>query len=123
MKGRIYILFLIISSLFCYLEWGTDQSYFLFQMEWQVIQEIVKNPAAFLHPFVAIPFIGQLLLITALFSKTPKKKLVYVGMIGIAVIVLMILLVSIISGRYAMSLSTIPYFMVSTFSIRFFRKN
>jgi hypothetical protein len=114
---RLILACLLISFLFVYLEWGKDQSGFMFQMEYSIFMQN-KNPLdAFSHPFVFIPLIGQLILLSALFREFPERRLTISGIVFLGVLVAMILFVGILSGNWKIILSTIPFIAFTTLCI------
>lgn len=119
MKGKILNTLLIISSLFGYLEWGQNKTMFLFQIEAEIFSKIFKDPLSFLHPLVILPFIGQAILLITLIQKKPGKKLTYIGIGGIGILMALIFLVGCLNFNLKILLSTIPFFVLSYFTIRY----
>lgn len=118
MKPRLINLALLITPLFCYLEWGGGNSSFLFQAELELFKrENITN--TFTHVMVLAPLAGQVILLITLFQKIPGRRLTAVGVGLQAVLVFMILLVSVLGLNYKIFLSTLP-FVVSVF---FFFRN
>lgn len=113
---------LLISLLFCYLEWGTDKAYFLFQMEYEFFSSITSKLDSISHPLILLPFIGQLLFLFTLFQKEPSKWLSLAGVICTALLVIMIALAGILSLNFKMILSVLPYFVFCTLFFFNFRK-
>ena len=108
-KEKILNLLILISSLFVYLEWSGDNAEFLFQIEQDFFLQFPSDPGSLLHPFILIPLLGQFLLIISLFQKEPSKKLTYVGIIGLGVLVLFIAFIGIMSKNIQVALSTLPF--------------
>ena len=122
MNHRIYNLLLTVSTLIGYLRWGDDQWAFLIKMEWELLKEIVQNPSVFFNPVVLIPLVGQIFLIIAAIKKTPNKYLTYTGIVGIGLLFVLIFYSGFLTKVYWISLSTIPFFIISFFTIRYYRK-
>ncbi len=122
-KSKILNLGLILTSLFGYLEWGTDMQMFLFQGEYEVVSKLIHDPMSVVHPFTLLPLIGQLLLLITLFQKQPSKWLTYMGLCGMGILLLFICIVGVIALNYKIALSTLPYLFVSFLTIRHLRKN
>lgn len=120
MNTRIANVLLLVSSLICYLEWGGGNSGFLFQTEYAVF--IKRSSDSFLHPFVLIPLIGQILLIASTLKKQPSKLLTLIGLSMIGLLVLMVLFVGLLSMNAKIVGSTIPFILISVFFIRSYRK-
>lgn len=121
-KTKIFNLVLIITSLFVYLEWGTDNSMFLIEGEIDVLSKLFTNPSSVIHPLTVLPLIGQILLLITLFQKQPKKLLSYLGIGGISLLVLLICFVGAISLNFKIIFSTIPYIFTAFLAIRHLRK-
>jgi cobalamin biosynthesis protein CobD/CbiB len=109
---------LVLTSLFGYLEWGGGNKMFLFEGEWQIIQKLFSNPAEVMHPFVLIPLAGQLLLIATLFQSEPDKRLTWVGMAAIAVLLLFMFLIGVLSLNFKILFSTVPFLVLAMLTIR-----
>jgi len=120
MNIRIINLLLLVSSLICYLEWGRDNSGFLFQVEYAVFAKASAD--SFLHPLVLIPLIGQILLLVSTFKKQPSKRLTLIGLLLIGVLVLMVSLVGLLSMNAKIVASTVPFIFISVFFILKYRK-
>jgi hypothetical protein len=118
MKSKIFNLLLIISSLFGYLEWGKGQHMFLFRIEAKIFSKFFGDPLSVLHPFVLLPFIGQVLLLVSLFQKTPYKILTYSGIGGIGLLLALVFLVGCLSRNPAIIGSTVPFAVVAFLTIR-----
>lgn len=96
MKNRLLIVLLLITSLFVYLEWGGDNSSFLFKLEFDVLGKLISNPVSVLHPFVILPLLGQMLLLIALFFNSPGKWLLFAGIVFLSLLPAVILLVGLL---------------------------
>jgi hypothetical protein len=108
MRQRLVALGILLSFLTCYLEWGGGNWAFVAQVEYQVL---FGKPEAqnFAHPMIAIPFLGQLLVLFTLFQKTPSRRLVSIGTILMGVLVLMLVLIAVLSTNARIGLSTLPF--------------
>lgn len=73
MKRKFLNLLLIVTSPFGYLEWGSENSMFLFQGEWEVLVKLFQDPVAAAHPFTLMPLLGQILLLITLFQKGTEQ--------------------------------------------------
>jgi hypothetical protein len=122
MKARILNALLVFTSFFGYLEWSGDSKSFLFQAEAEILSKAFKDPASVIHPFIVLPFLGQLLLILTLFQKNPGRVLTYAGIGGIGLLMLLILLVGILAMNYKIFLSTLPFLILGIVAIRHQRK-
>jgi heme A synthase len=119
MKYRLLLLGIWISFLFCYLEWGQDNSGFMFQMEWTAFMEARKSLSAIVHPFILLPFLGQILVLIAIFQKRSRRRLVVAGVLLLSLLVLMILLVGILAFNLKIILSTVPFLLIAVYVLFF----
>jgi hypothetical protein len=109
MKNRLLNFGLIVTSLLGYLEWGSGQSEFLFQGEYEILQKLFTDPLSVAHPFVLLPLLGQVLLLITLFQKEPSKWLTYTAIVGLGSLLAMICFIGIISINWRIFLSTLPF--------------
>lgn len=109
---------LLLSPLVCYLEWGKNQSSFLFQAEYLLFFGSSNTANSFTHPLVLLPFCGQLLILYSLFQPNPNRRLTLIGLLMMAPLIFMILLAGSLSLNPKIILSTVP-FVIS--SVMFFR--
>lgn len=123
MQSKKLILLILISSFFGYLEWGGDNSTFLYQAEWAVFEGLFRAPLTILHPLTVIPIIGQVLLIIALLKKNPPKYLVIIGIICIAILYLLMLFVGLLELNWKIILSTFPFLVLSTVMLNRIRRS
>jgi len=105
---RTIILGLFFAPLVCYLEWGTDQSGFLFETEYDLIVNN-KLSDSISHPLVFLPLSGQLILLITLFQPTPNNRLVWASILLLGTLVMMIFLAGILSMNVKIVASTIPF--------------
>lgn len=118
MKNRLLIVLLLITSLFVYLEWGGDNSSFLFKLEFDVLKKLISDPVSVLHPFVILPLLGQMLLLIALFFNSPGKWLLFAGIVFLSLLPAVILLVGLLSVNIKILLSLLPYLVVLILVVR-----
>lgn len=121
-KTKILNLLLIISSLIGFLEWGKDQQLFLFQAEAEIITKIFSEPKSVLHPFILLPFVGQILLLITLFQNNPGKILTIISIAGLGLLLSFMFVIGILSANFKILLSTIPFLVISIFTIIHLRK-
>ena len=115
---RLLLIFLAVSPLVCYLEWGTDQSAFLYEIEYDLLFGSKASQGAFTHPFVFLPMLGQVLLLISAFLKRPSRRLAIFGIAGIGLLVLMVLLTGILGGNWKVIASTMPFLLASLIFLR-----
>lgn len=117
MKSRLLNLALLVTSLIGYLEWGRDQSMFLFQGEFEILQKLFTDPMSVAHPFVLFPLFGQILLLVTLFQKKPSKWLTYAGIVCLGLLLGMICFIGIISFNWRIFVSTLPFIFIAIYRI------
>ncbi|OOG73045.1 hypothetical protein [Algoriphagus sp. A40] len=113
MNYKLLILGVILGFSFCYTEWGTDQSAFIFEIEARFFEDLKDNISAFAHPLILAGLLGQIGLVSCIFIPKPKKWLLLGSLILLSVIVFFFLLAGILSGNYRIILSTFPFWILS----------
>ena len=121
MKSKLLNFLLIVTSLFGYLEWGSDNHSFLFQAEPEVLSKIFSDPASVLHPFTVLPIIGQILLLITLFQKQPDKVMTYIGITGLGILLSFIFIVGVLSLNSKIMLTALPFLILAIITIRHHR--
>ncbi|MDX1903318.1 MAG: hypothetical protein SFU27_04095 [Thermonemataceae bacterium] len=118
------IFLLVLTSLMGYLEWGaTKKGAFLWEVESELMSKVFISPASLLHPFVILPLIGQVILIIALFQSKPSKLVITIAAAFLALLLGFMLFIGMISLNYKIVSSTLPFFFVLMWVIRYFRRN
>jgi len=123
MKAKILNSLLILTSLMGYLEWGGNNHIMLFEAEAEIILKLFSDPQSVLHPFILIPLAGQFVLLITLFQKTPNKILTFICIGGLGILLAFMFLIGIMTLNYKIIISTLPFLILSIYSIIFFRKN
>ena len=118
MKCKILNVLLIITSLIGYLEWGGNNHLFLLNAETQLFSILFRDPSSVLHPFIILPFLSQLSLLATLFQKTPDKRLTYIGIAGLGLLLGFMFVIGLISLNIKILVSTIPFLIVASLTIR-----
>jgi hypothetical protein len=122
MKSKILNIFLILTPLIGYLEWGKDSRSFLFQAEAEVLRKLFTDPLSVIHPFTLLPLLGQIILLFTLFQKQPSKRLTLIGMGSVAVLLLFIFVIGLLSRNYKILLSTLPFILTGALTIAHHRR-
>jgi len=122
MKTKILNFLLIITSLCGYLEWSGNNHIFLFKAEADIISKLFTNPISVVHPFTILPIVGQLLLLITLFQKYPSKILTFISIGGLGLLLGFICIIGLISLKFKIIISTIPFIIVSVLNIINYRK-
>lgn len=120
LRKKLMNLLVLLSSLIGYLEWGGNNSSFLFQVELEIISKLFTDPLAIVHPFTILPLLGQLLLFITLFQSEPAKILTYISIGGLGVLLGLMFLIGLIDLNFKIIISTVPFLMVSYLNIRFY---
>ncbi|MEQ9264255.1 MAG: hypothetical protein RLN81_03490 [Balneolaceae bacterium] len=118
MNKKLLSAALILTSLVGYLEWGQDNSIFLFQAEYDILLKLFTDPKSVFHPFTVLPLFGQILLAITLFQKEPGKKLTFFGIGGIGILLLLMFAIGIMGMNFKVLVSTLPFLTVAFFAIR-----
>ena len=118
MKSKLINLLLIVTSLLGYLEWSGNSHSFLFEAEAEIISRIFVDPLSVIHPFTIFPLIGQLLLLITLFQIVPNKKMTYLGMIGLGILLAFIAVIGILSTNIKIITSVIPFFLIVLIALK-----
>lgn len=112
---------LILTFHFGYMEWGKDNSSFIFQTEVEIFKKACSGLENVIHPVIIIPFIGIILLFITLFQKEPSKKLTLVGLSCLSILMIILLIVGLLGINFKIIASVLPFWMVVVI-ILFFNK-
>lgn len=113
---------LLLSFLIGYLEWGKTSHLFIFQAEAELFSKALNNPQGVLHPFILIPFAGQLLLLYTLFQKEPGKVLTFVSLGCLGLLILFLFLIGLMSRNVKMIVCALPFIVTGILIMRYYRK-
>jgi hypothetical protein len=113
---------LVLASLIGYMEWGGGNNAFLFQVEYQLLFESGKESNAFTHPFVVVPLLGQVLLLTTLFQGTPSRRLTYIGLACLSLLLLFLFFIAVLGFNMRMLASTLPFLIIGILILRAYRR-
>lgn len=122
MNQKALNLALIATSLVAYLEWGGNNSMFLFQGEWDILQKLFTDPMSVAHPFTVLPMLGQVLLFTTLFQNQPSKILTWIGILGMGILLLFIFIIGLMGLNLKITMSVVPFLVIAIISILNLRK-
>ncbi len=111
MKSKLLNIILIITSLFGYLEWGQDNTSFLFEVEYLVLKNIFTTVESVLHPFILIPLFGQIILFFTIFLKKPYRYLTYIGIVSLSLLLGFMFFIGIFSYNLKILISTLPFLL------------
>jgi hypothetical protein len=117
MHYRLLGILLIIFSGIGYLEWGGNQSIFLFQAEFEIITKLCTNPISVIHPFTILPIIGQFLILYAIIKPPFNPKIMYTGIGLLSILLGFMFIIGCISVNYKILISTLPFLGLSGFVV------
>lgn len=122
-KKKLLNLGLVFTSFWGYLEWGKDRSMFIIQGELEIFYKLFTEPASILHPLIVLPLVGQILLIITLFQIIPKRIITFLAIGFISTLFLLILFIGVIDLNFKILFSSLPFLILSSYTILVFRKN
>ncbi|MCB0635388.1 MAG: hypothetical protein KDC54_02160 [Lewinella sp.] len=114
---KLLNLALVLTSLFGYLEWGTDQHMFLLQGEFEILTKLWTDPASAAHPFTLLPLLGQVLLLVTLFQRSPNRWLTFAGIAGIGLLMGMILFIGLLGPSWKLLVSALPFMAIAVWVV------
>lgn len=121
MKSKLLNLGLILSSLVGYLEWGGNNSMFLFQGELEVIAKLFTDFGATAHPFTLLPLLGQLLLAFTLLQKSPSRMLTFLGLAGVGLLLAFMFIIGVLGLNIKIALSVVPFLVLAFMTVKHHR--
>lgn len=122
MKVKLLTFLILLSSLLVYLEWSKTERMFLFEIEASILWKLFTDFSSVLHPFIILPFVGQMLLIFSLFQMRLSKWVIYLGISMLSVLIVFIFLIGLLSLHVKITLFAIPFIVLSVLQVRNLRK-
>lgn len=122
MKLKLLNALLVLTSLMGYLQWGQNEHLFLFQAEIDIFKKFLSEPLSVLHPFILLPFAGQLLLFITLFQKKPNALLTYIAMSALGLLLGFMLLIGVMILNTKIIVCALPFLFITVLTIRELRK-
>ena len=119
MKGKLYNLGLLLTSLVGYHEWGGGNSAFLFEMERDLIASFAADPLATLHPFTLLPLLGQSLLLLSLFQREPGRRISLIGILCLSVLLFLMFLIGLVDLNVKSIITFLPYVLLALVAFRY----
>ena len=116
---KLLNIFLLLTSLIGYLEWGKDHYAFIFQVEGEALLKWKHNAETLLHPFILLPLCGQILLLITVFQKKPRRIVSLLGLTFLSTIMLMLFFIGLITFNMKIMLSAIPFIITGIFVLKF----
>jgi len=121
-QKKILNFLLLLSFQMGYLSWGHGGSMFIFQGEVLLFTKAIKDPLSLIHPFILIPFLGQLLLVYTLFQQEPRRAFTLLGLGSMGILMLMLLFIGVLKLDYIITGCALPFFIMAFFIVRYNRK-
>jgi len=100
---------LLLAFSLCYMEWGPDQSAFVFEAQYQIFTGPAGGIDTFTHPIVVGALIGQVLLLVYALKSMPRPLIAWVGVVILSPVVLLILIGNMLSGNMRPVVSVLPF--------------
>lgn len=119
MRAKILNTLLLLTSLIGYLEWGGNNHLFIAEAEREIILKLYTETNSVIHPLILLPISGQLLLLFTLIQKKTNRMLSFIGITALGCLLYFMLFVGIISLNYKIIISTLPFFLLSIYSVKF----
>jgi hypothetical protein len=116
---RIINICLLLTFLLGYLEWGKNQSLFIFQAEAELFLKAKKDILSILHPVILLPFFGQLILFYTIFQKKINRNLSLLGFTCLSILMLLLLVAGLLTLNLKIIGSTIPFVITGFFALRY----
>jgi hypothetical protein len=104
---------ILVSFLGCILEWPPNNSYYVFQLEYQLIFETKGIMKSLVHPVLLAGIFGHFGMLYSIISKKPKQWIELSGSILLSLLVVLFLLSGLFSKNSKMILSTLPFILIS----------
>jgi hypothetical protein len=101
-----------------YLEWGSNQQRFIAFAEWEILSKAGQNIGEVLHPFIILPFIGQLLILITFFQKNPNRLMSLMGVGCLASIMVFLSFIGIISLNIRIFAASLPFLLSAIWVIK-----
>lgn len=119
---RFINLSLLITFLFCYLEWPPNNSTFIFQGEYEIFTNTKNWVSNFTHPLILLGLIAQLILIYAVINPKINAKLNHLGVLVLTPIVLLFFVVGLLSSNLKIMGSTLPFLALVVYYIIIYKR-
>src|SRR5690606_27910604 len=100
---------ILLASLLPYLEWGGGNAAFVGQMEYELLLGGSTSPDTFLHPMVALPLAGQLLVLIPVFQRTPSRRMTTIGVLLLSLLIGLVIIGGMLTMNGRSLLSTVPF--------------
>lgn len=119
---RLLSILLIISFQFGYLQWGSNDHMFVFEVEAALISNFASKYRSLLHPFILVPLIGFILHIYNIIKPGIRKRYPLIGIVCLSTLMLMLLFIGLLAQKGKIIVSTLPFIMIAVISVLYYRK-
>ena len=120
-KTKLLNASILISTFIIFLQWGVEDklSYFLIEIEKEVLYQLLFETHNVLHPFILFPISAQIGLAYTLLQSKPSLWISYFGIGLISTLISIIFLGGLLTFNYKILLSTIPFYSFSFFNFKY----
>lgn len=121
-KTKLLNASILISTFIIFLQWGVEDklSYFLIEIEKEVLYQLLFETHNVLHPFILFPISAQLGLAYTLLQSKPSLWISYFGIGLISILVSIIFIGGLLTLNYKILLSSIPFYSFSFLQLKHF---
>lgn len=113
---------LLISFLFCYLEWAGGNSTFIYKAEWDIFTNLNNLQQNFSHPIILICLFGQVAILYSVLATNPIKWINVTGVILLMVFVFFLWLIGWMALNKKMILLNFPFLAFAFFFLKLNRR-
>jgi hypothetical protein len=118
LNGLLSIAFLIV-----YLEWGKENSMYLFRIEYDILFSGTGKWKSFIHPLIFAPFAGQVLLLFTLFQKNPNWRLSTFAILLMGLLVFFIFAIGLLTANGKIIVFSLPFVILTVLHFYLFIKH
>ncbi len=122
-KSKVINLCLVLFSLIGFLEWGSSQKMFLWEVELELFTKLFIDPLSVIHPFTLMPLAGQLMLVYTLIQEKPSKRITYIAIACIGILFALMFFIGAMGLNIKILGSTLPFIITALIAILHYRKN
>ena len=121
-KTKLLNASILISTFFIFFQWNVDDkiSFFLIEIEKEVLYQLLFETPNLLHPFILFPISAQMGLAYTLLQNKPSIWISYFGIGIISLLISIIFLGGLFTFNHKILLSTIPFYSLSFLQLKHF---
>jgi hypothetical protein len=121
-RQRLINILLFITFLFGYMEWGRGNHTFIFQAQAEMLIKASTDIRNLVHPFIIVPFVGQVLILWSIFQKEPGRRITFIGLACLSTIMLFLFFIGVSAPNFKILGSTLPFLVTAILALRYHRK-